>query len=169
MPVSLPTVYVETTVPSYLTARPSRDVVMLAHQRITIDWWSTARDRYDLRVSAIVLNELRQGDTDAAADRMHAVADLSILPINEEILALGQEYVSTLGMPAKSAIDALHLACAVVHKIEYLITWNCRHLANPELWRSLLKANGESGRFTPIIATPENMIEWGELESENDK
>ena len=152
------TVYVETTIPSYLAAWPSADLVMAAHQKITHDWWDVAGEHDELFVSETVLAECRRGDSSAAARRMTFSDQLPILELNDEIEFLHHEYLNRLWLPEKAQTDALHLAVAVHYEMDCLVTWNCRHILNDETIRRLMRANLELGWATPAIVTPESLL-----------
>jgi len=154
----MPSVYLETTIPSYLAARPSRDLVMAAHQQITHDWWLTARDRFDLYISDAVLNEIRGGDPKAAVRRMAIVEGLPVLQLSDDVRTLVHEYDRRLGLVGRARADLPHVAFAVAYRMDYLVTWNCRHLANGEVIRRLLGANAELRRATPLVVTPEEVL-----------
>src|SRR5437762_1091069 len=124
-----PTVYVETTIPSYLTARPSRDLVRAAHQQITREWW-TRRQGFDLYLSRLVVQECQAGDAQAAADRLIALAGI---PLSDQGADMGESadtLMRGVPLPEKAAADALHIATAAGHGMQYLLTWNCTHIAN---------------------------------------
>lgn len=151
--------YIETTVVSYLTAWPQRDVVMAAHQQITHEWWTTRRTRYELCVSQLVLKEARSGDVVAARRRLDALKDVTLLGTTEQALNLAKGLIQAGALPPKAADDALHIAVAAVNGVAYLLTWNCRHLANVTmrpLIEAVCTANGVSA---PIICTPEELLE----------
>jgi hypothetical protein len=126
-------VYIETTFVSYLTARPSRDLIVAGHQQITHDWWDTRRADYELCVSQLVLQEAGEGDPQAAEERLEALAAMTVLEIKEEGVDLAEELVRAGAVPAIAGNDALHIAIAAVHRMPYLLTWNCRHMANATL------------------------------------
>jgi hypothetical protein len=153
------TVYVETTIPSYLAAHPSRDLIIAAHQQITHDWWRTARKRFSLYVSEAVWDEIQVGDTAAAGRRMKIVEGLPILALSEDVKLLVEAYDSRLGLVGRARADLVHLAFAVAYRMDYVVTWNCRHLANGETIRRLRDANQGLNRPTPIIVTPEELLE----------
>jgi len=155
----MPSVYVETTIPSYLAAQPSRDLIVAAHQQITHDWWRHARERFDLFISVAVLNEIQAGDPALAAHRLDIVAGLTILESNEEIQDLVGVYERRLGFEGTARADLPHLAFAVAYELDYLVTWNCAHLANGEIIRRLLEVNADLHRATPLIVTPEEILE----------
>lgn len=154
----MPSVYLETTIPSYLAAHPSRDLIMAAHQQITHDWWLNAQDRFDLYISDAVLNEIRSGDPDAAARRLAIVDGLSVLQLSEGVRNLVHEYDLRLGLTGRARADLPHFAFAVAYQMDYLVTWNCRHIANGEVNRRLLVANVELQRPTPLVVTPEEIL-----------
>ncbi len=154
----MPSVYLETTIPSYLAAQPSRDLIMAAHQQITHDWWLNARDRFDLYISEAVLNEIRGGDPDAAVRRLAIVNGLPVLQLNDDVRNLVHEYDRRLGLAGRARADLPHFAFAVAYQMDYLVTWNCRHIANGEVIRRLLVANAELQRATPLLVTPEEIL-----------
>lgn len=151
------TVYVETTIPSYLASRPSRDLIVAAHQQITEEWWERARSSFDLFISEAVLEEIRAGDPFAAARRLEIVQEFPVLALQEEILPLVTLYSQRLGLPPQARADLIHIAFAVTYKMDYLVTWNCKHIANGLVIRRLLEVNRELQRPTPVIVTPEEL------------
>ena len=157
-----PTVYVETTVPSYLTAWPSRDLVRAGQQQITRDWWNH-RNEYELRVSSLVLAECGAGDADAAAERLVALAGVPILELSADAEALAAILMRDVPLPEKAATDALHVAVAAVNGVEYLATWNCTHIANAVLRPKIEAVCRREGYEPPVICTPQELL--GEAES----
>jgi len=151
-------VYIETTIPSYLVARRSRDLVIAAHQQITHDWWDNERERFDLFVSEAVLDEIRAGDPKYAAKRMNLVADAGVLKFSLEVEELAIEYRRRLGLAGSATSDLPHFAYSVAYNMDYLLTWNCAHIANGQVIKRLLEANQELGRPTPIILTPQELM-----------
>ena len=152
-----PTVYIETTVPSYLTAWPSRDLTRAAEQQWTRDWWKQ-RDQYELRVSTLVLQECDGGDKDAAADRRKALQDVPILETNETAGALASKLMLQVPLPEKATADALHIAIAAVNGMEFLVTWNCRHIANAVLRPRIEDICRAAGYEPPVICTPAELL-----------
>ena len=152
-----PRVYIETTIPSYLTARPSRDLIQAARQQMTREWWDRHRGRFEIVASQLVLDECGGGDTSAASARLAALTGLPLLAITAEAGALARELVAGGSLPTRAAADALHLATATVHGVEFLLTWNCTHLANAVLRRRIESACGARGRRAPAICTPEEL------------
>jgi hypothetical protein len=125
-------VYIETSIPSYLTARPSRDVRAAAWQEITALWWDQARQHYDLYTSEIVAAESAEGDSKAAERRLAILRDIPELLVDEEVEVLANKLAAAGGFPARAEVDALHVAVAAVHSIDFLLTWNCRHINNAD-------------------------------------
>jgi len=154
----MPSVYLETTIASYLAAQPSRDLIIAAHQQITHDWWLSARERFDLYISDAVLSEIRGGDPDAAARRLAIVNGLPALQLNDDVRNLVHEYDRRLGLTGRARADLPHFAFAVAYRMDYLVTWNCRHIANGEVIRRLLDANAALERPTPLVVTPEEIL-----------
>lgn len=152
-------IYLETTVVSYYTSKSSRDIIVLAHQEITRQWWPMAVERYNVFISEIVVEEASFGDTEAAKRRLRELKDFPHLELNNKIEEIAQLYMEKLDIPEKSFRDAAHIAVASVHNIDYLVTWNCAHLANGEIIKKLMKINKSFGIYTPIICTPEELME----------
>lgn len=151
-------VYLETTVVSYLTARPSRTVITAAHQQITIAWWKRRRHDFDLVVSELVLREAERGDPEMARRRLTMLAGVPRLALTEEALVLATEFVHRRLLPEKAAEDGLHIAVASVHEVDYLLTWNCAHIANPEIQERLAQFLFERDFVLPFICTPEELL-----------
>jgi hypothetical protein len=153
------TVYLESSVISYFTARASRDVVVLAHQQITMDWWETSQNRYEFYISEIVKEEVSRGDPCASSLRMTFIDKIPHLKLSVEIETIAEMYINELNIPKDSIRDALHIAIACFHKVDYLVTWNCTHIANAHTIKKLYRLNQEHGLYTPVICTPEELIE----------
>ena len=153
-----PRTYIETTIVSYLTARPARDLVRAAEQEITREWWD-GRDAFELYVSQLVLDESAAGDRDAAALRLVALREAAILDTSEEAIALGRHLVAAGGLPAKAAADALHIAVAAVHGLDYLLTWNCTHIANARTRGKIEGLCRAAGYDPPMLCTPMELME----------
>jgi hypothetical protein len=151
-------VYIETTFVSYLTARPSRDLVIAAHQQITHEWWDTRRVNYELCVSQLVLDEAGAGDAQAAQERLLVLQPMLVLETTPEALALAKALLQAGALPAKAADDALHIAVAAAKAIPFLITWNCRHLANAMMRPVIESVCKAKGFKAPIICTPEELL-----------
>jgi hypothetical protein len=128
-----PKVYIETSVISYLTARISRDLIVAGHQRLTQEWWATRREAFDVSVSQVVFEEASAGDPEAARERLVVLTTLPLLELSEEAVALAKDLIGIGPLPARAEVDALHIAIAVTNQVDYLLTWNCKHLANAAL------------------------------------
>jgi predicted nucleic acid-binding protein len=150
--------YLETTIPSYLTSRPSRDLVTAAHQQLTHDWWRSARHDFDLVVSEAVLAEIREGDSEFSEQRLRIVEALLVLSLTNDVRALVKLYARGLGLHPEAVADVLHIAFAVAYEVDYLVTWNCKHIANGHVIRRLQEINTKEGRATPVIVTPEELL-----------
>ena len=156
-----PTVYVETTIPSYLTAWPSRDVVRAGEQQVTRDWWD-GRGEFELRVSSLVLLECSAGDSDAAALRLAALDEVPVLAQTLEAETLAEALLREVPLPAKAGADALHIAVAAVNGVAYLLTWNCTHIANATLRPRIEIICRQMGYEPPVICTPMELLGSGE-------
>lgn len=152
-------IYLETTVVSYYTSKPSRDIIALAHQEITRQWWPMAIRRFNVFISEVVIEEARLGNQEAAKRRLEELKNFPHLELNDKVEKMAQVYMKKLEIPEKSFRDAAHLAVASVHNIDYFLTWNCAHLANGEIIKKLIQINESSGIHTPIICTPEELME----------
>ncbi|MBI5846622.1 MAG: type II toxin-antitoxin system VapC family toxin [Nitrospirae bacterium] len=152
------TIYLETSVVSYYTAKPSRDIIVLAHQEITREWWDRALKKYDAVISEIVIEEARAGDIEAAKKRLAILKRFEHLELNPMVDKMAQIYLDKLKLPMKAFRDAVHLAVASVHSVDYLVTWNCAHIANGEIIKKLMKINTSYGIRTPVICTPEELM-----------
>ncbi len=153
-------VYLETSVLSYLTAWPSRDVVRIAHQQITAEWWAR-RETFDLFVSDLVLDEISRGDAVAAERRIEVSAGLVVLTATTAAEELAASLLRAAALPPKAALDALHVAIAAVHGMHFLLTWNCAHIANAAMRPRIETVCRSGGYEPPIICTPEELQTWG--------
>jgi predicted nucleic acid-binding protein len=152
-----PRVYIETTIPSfYYTTRAG--AAALARRQWTRRWWELAVDRYFLVTSSAVLDELREGDYPSREPAVALVAALPILEITEAVAEIVAGYVRHRLMPADPAGDALHLALASYHRCDFLVTWNCQHLANANKFGHLRRVNGLLGLYVPVLATPLELL-----------
>ena len=157
--MSLPRIYIETTIPSYLTARGSRDLRLAADQETTEEWWETRRSGYELFVSETVLDEAAVGDAAFAAKRLAVLDGLPRLALTPEAAALATRLLTTEIIPPKAAPDALHLAIAAAHGMDFLLTWNCKHIHNLMLERRIQAVCLAFGFECPIICTPSDLME----------
>jgi hypothetical protein len=152
------TVYIETSIPSYLAAKGSRDLILAAHQEITKEWWEN-RNRFELFVSEIVLNEISLGDPDAAKRRTDIITDIPILELTDEARELAHRMIHLHLVPEKALADALHIAIAATTGMDYLLTWNCRHIANAVTRPYIENLCRDRGIIPPVICTPEELLE----------
>ena len=150
--------YVETTIPSYLTSWPSRDLVIAGHQQITKEWWKKRKRAFDIYISQLVVDEAKAGNDEAARERLKAIGDLPLLDITEEVERLAIRILTSGVIPKKAATDAAHIAIATVHGMEYLMTWNCVHLANAIITKAVARICRQEGFECPIICTPEELL-----------
>lgn len=152
------TVYVETSVLSYLTARASSDLLGAARQKATVDWWDTQRGRFDLYTSDLVVEEAARGDPEAAMHRLAALSAIPLLAVTAEAVALSKALVRGGAMPAKALDDSLHVAISAVHGVDYLLTWNYRHLDNAETKPIIRSVCAAQGYASPEICTPQELM-----------
>jgi len=150
--------YLETTVPSYLTAWPGRDLVRAGHQQITREWWEGRRDQFDLFISQLVLDEAGAGDPQAARERLAVLSPFPLLDLNDEVTTLAEALVMDLALPTKAGTDAAHIAVAAVHEMHFLLTWNCTHIANAEKAGAIRAVCARLGYTAPVICTPEELM-----------
>ena len=154
-----PSVYLETSIIGYLTSRPSRDIIVAAQQQLTQEWWESRRADFELYLSPLVLQEIGTGNATEATGRLQAVAGLPLLDPEERVAALARSLVEGGPLPTKAAADAVHMAVAAVYQIDYLLTWNCKHIANAAM-RSHVEAICEAAGYrTPIMCTPQELME----------
>ena len=154
-----PTVYIETSVISYLTAKPSRDLIIAAHQQITNDWWENALSNYEAFISPIVLEEISRGDANAIQARLEKVSIFPVLEILPEVRNLADTYFAAFAIPDKARADTYHLAVAAWHGMDFLVSWNCTHIVNGRIKLLIEEINAGQGIRTPIICTPEELME----------
>lgn len=151
-------VYVETTIPSYLTAKPTDNLIAGARQLITQRWWETERTRYQLFVSDVVFLECSMGDPDAAARRLDVIMEFPVLDIDDKTVELAETLFSVLAIPEKARDDALHIAVACRCEMDYLLSWNFKHIVNAATLRKLSSFISETDYRLPQICTPEELI-----------
>jgi len=151
-------VYIESTIPSYLTARNSPSVELSNAQAITKEWWKTRRINYRVYTSTFTLREISRGDSEAASFRQKSLEGIKQLTITPDIEFHGQQIGAALQIPQKSLLDAYHVATCIVHEIDFLLTWNCTHLANPVLQKQLIDYCRFQDLHVPVICTPEELL-----------
>jgi hypothetical protein len=153
-----PRLYIETTIPSYLVARTSRELIIAGHQQSTRYWWTKDRSRFDCYISRLVLDEAAAGDPDAAGERLQVLAGIPELPATEHALNLATALVAEGAIPEKARTDAAHIAIAAVHHMDFIVTWNFRHIANAEKEPHIRKVCHIHGWPCPVICSPEQLM-----------
>ena len=153
-----PTVYIETSIVSYLAAQPSRDLIVAAHQQITHAWWIRRRSTFEVFISQLVIDEATAGDPDAAERRRSLLTGLPQLDVNASAVVLAKSLVQSVPLPPRAGADALHIAVAAVHGIDYLLTWNCAHIANAELRPAVERVCRRQGYAAPVLCTPDELM-----------
>ena len=152
------TVYIETSIIGYMTARSSDAVIFLARQQLTREWWAAQRTNYELFTSQLVIDEASAGDPTAARDRLALLDDLPLLDIqHSEVQSLADRLIANHLLPEKAAADARHVAVAAVFGVDYLLTWNCKHIANAETLPRIYRLLRDSGFEPPLVVTPEEL------------
>lgn len=151
-------IYIESTIPSYVVARPARDILQAARQQLTRDWWELQRERHELFTSQVVLDEIAGGDAAMASQRLQLLHDVPLLELTVEANELGREILFSGLLPASADGDAAHIALATVHEMDILLTWNCRHIANAAIQQRLRRLAEKHGYTLPSLATPEESM-----------
>ena len=151
-------IYIETTIVSYMVSRPSRDLLVAAHQQATHDWWTNRRPEFECYVSQVVIDEATAGDTEAAAKRIEVISAFPVLEVTEEAERLTSAILAGGAIPSRAVRDAAHIAVAAVSDIDYLLTWNCKHLANAQIMRKVSIVCNSKGFSMPVICTPEELM-----------
>jgi len=150
--------YIETTIVSYLAARSSRDLIVAAHQQLTHEWWDRHRGEFDLYASQLVHQEAAAGDPEVAARRLAFLESSQLLATTDQALALADNLVRRRAVPSTFSEDAAHIAIATVNGMDYVLTWNCKHIANARLFKVIAAICAEFGFEAPVICTPEELI-----------
>jgi len=158
----MPSAYIETTIPSYYVARPSMNVIQASRQASTRAWWDGGRSGFDLFTSQEVLQEARLGDADMARQRLDFLASLPKLELTEQVGLLAQNLIQAGLVPEKAASDAVHIAVASVHQMNYIVTWNFKHIANPYTRDRLQEVVADTGFRLPVMCSPEELIQYDE-------
>lgn len=152
-------IYIETSVISYNTSKPSRDLIVAAQQQITLAWWEYNLPNYEPFISTIIIEEISKGDREASLRRLNAVSGISILEVNSDVISLSEEYFNLLKLPEKAKADSYHLAISVIHKIDFLVSWNCSHIVGANIRRLIENFNLANNLFLPILCTPYELFE----------
>lgn len=151
----MPRIYLETSFISYLVARPSRDLIVAARQQLTLAWWETEQTSHELFASEVVLREAQRGNANEVAKRLNVLAGLQLLTVPEEAEQLAALLIKRHALPVHAAADALHIAVATLHGMDYLLTWNCKHIANLTMRSAIERTCQATGYQPPVIGTPE--------------
>lgn len=154
-----PSLYIETSLIGYLTSRPSRDVITAGNQQLTYDWWDAHRERFDVFVSEAVVAECGGGDPSAAEERLARIADIPVLVVSDAVEALAENLIRGVPLPDRAAVDALHIAVAAINGMDFLLTWNCVHIANAALLQRIESIVEAEGLRCPTICTPQQLME----------
>ncbi len=150
-------IYVESTIPSYLVARPARDLLQAARQQTSRDWWELKRHQHELFTSQIVLAEIASGETEMAKQRLKKLAGIPVLRVNEEAEEFTAQILGSGLLPAAADRDAGHIALATVFEMDILLSWNCRHIANASIQGRLRKLAEKFGLDLPVLCTPDEL------------
>ncbi|MEH2297071.1 type II toxin-antitoxin system VapC family toxin [Nostoc sp.] len=152
------TVYIETSILGYLTARSTRNLILAANIEITKEWWESRRSDFLLYISQAVLNEVAKGDAEVATQRIEILRGFQLLEINHAVRDLAAQFLARSNLPPKADIDAIHIATATVHGLDYLLTWNCKHIANAQIQGKLAEISLDFGYELPILCTPYELL-----------
>ena len=152
------TVYLETSIFGYLASRISADLITAGNQQLTLDWWENHRLNFDLVISEAVIVECSAGDERAAKERLAFLKDLPVLDVDDGTRRLAQTILKEVPLPSRADVDALHIAVAAAHEVDYLLTWNCKHIANPSFRRIIDDVLMAAEIPPPIICTPQELI-----------
>jgi len=150
-------VYIETTVISYLISRASTSLKLASEQLITQEWWQEVLPKMKPYISTFVVDEISLGDKSQALKRIEAVSRFEVLQETPEVKTLANLYLKELAIPAKSKVDAFHLAMASIFEIDFMVSWNCKHIANPFFQKKIESINNSFNLITPVICTPREM------------
>jgi len=153
-----PKPYLESTIPSYLAARPSRDTILIGQQKCTRDWWNKRAAHFEIFVSEVVVGEISDGETAMAARRMELIKPFALLESNDAVKALTRALVHGGPLPEKAARDAAHIALSAVHGMHFLLTWNCTHIANAMMYAKMREICAAHGCECPVICTPDELL-----------
>lgn len=154
-----PRVYLETTVISYLVGRPSRDLIVAARQQITQDWWRFEKPKFEVHVSEVVVQEAENGDESAIRQRLEAIKGISLLPYSPDVSVLAQALINQQAIPATAATDAVHVALAAMNGMDFVLTWNFKHIANAVTRSRVERIIRSAGLEPPVLCTPEELSE----------
>ena len=154
-----PSVYIETSVISYFTSALSKDIITAGHQLITLDWWEKMVPKCECWISPYVFQEISKGNASMASKRIEAIQSFNSLELNKDVDTLAKTYLRYIQTPEHAIADAYHLAIAAHYNMDYLVSWNCSHIANAHIIKQLRKVNESLSIQTPVICTPEELME----------
>lgn len=153
-----PKVYLETSIISYLTARPSSDIITAGHQLTTFKWWENHRREFELFISDLVISEISKGDPNMIKARLKLIQPIPSLKITKAAILLSEKIMERKVLPEKAAADASHIAIATASGIDYLLTWNCKHIANAKIFPRIYEICRENGYQPALICTPNELL-----------
>ncbi len=151
-------VYIETSIVGYLTARTSNNLILMANMETTRQWWENHRSHFNLYISQVVLDEVARGDVEIAARRLEILRNFPLLDVSEAVQGLATQFLAKSNLPSKASDDALHIAAATVYGLSYLLTWNCKHIANAQIQKKLSQISNDAGYELPTICTPYELL-----------
>jgi len=152
------TVYIETSILGYLTARSTKNLILAANIEVTKEWWEFRRSAFTLYISKVVLDEVARGDPEIAANRQEILDGVPLVELNQDVRSLAAQFLSRSNLPPKASDDAVHIAAATIHGLDYLLTWNCKHIANAQIQRKLEEISFDFGYQLPVICTPYELL-----------
>ena len=152
------TIYIETSIIGYLTARSSNNLILMANVETTRQWWDDRRSQFMLYISQVVLDEVARGDDEIASRRLEILRNFPLLEIDQAVQHLAAQFLSKSNLSPKASDDALHIAAATVYGLDYLLTWNCKHIANAQIQKKLLQISLDAGYELPTICTPYELM-----------
>ena len=152
------TVYIETSILGYLTARSTKNLILAANMEITKDWWESRQNSFTLYTSEAVLDEVAQGDSAIATQRLEILRDVPLLTLNQAVQGLSAQFLARSNLPPKAKVDAIHIAVSTVHGMDYLLTWNCKHIANAQIQGKLAEISLDFGYVLPVLCTPNELM-----------
>lgn len=152
------TAYIETTIPSYYTARNARSILQASRQLVTREWWDDGCSGFELVTSTETLNEAGEGDPTMAIERLALLRNLRVLPVTNEAADLARLLVTSGLVPELATPDAVHIALASVYRIDFLVTWNFKHIANPHIRERMRVKINDSGHRMPVMCSPEELL-----------
>jgi hypothetical protein len=162
-----PSVYLETSFVSHLVGRFASDIVIASHQRLAREWWNFRRNDFELYISEFVVDEIGKGHAALAAQRLEVVRNIQRINADEMTKSLGNRLVREIPLPPVANVDAYHIAIAAVNRIDYLLTWNCTHIANASIQGQIRKICAEEGLKAPVICIPPELMKGGTNDETN--